>query len=91
MWIQSGAKLKELHPSPPCLWPSPHLSTERIASKYLKSTCLKRQQTSPARQEEEMGLTVANEAERSPKLELGKLSGWREGRNAAEELSRGWE
>lgn len=38
-----------------------------------------------------MGLVVPNEAERSPKLELEMLSGWREGRNAAGELSHGWE
>lgn len=43
---------------------------------------MKRQQTSPARQEEEMGLTVPNEAERSPKLELGKLGGWGKGGKA---------
>lgn len=91
MWIQSRARVRELHPSPPFLWPSPHLSTERIASKYLKSTCLNRQQSSPARQEEEMGLMVPNEAERPPKLQRGKLSGWREGQTAAGEPSHGWE
>lgn len=41
-------------------------------------------------QKEEVGLTVPNEAERSPKLELEKPGGSREGRNVAGKLSRGW-
>lgn len=84
------SKFRELRPSPPCPWPSPRLSGERIASKYLKSTCLQRQETSAVGQKEEVGLTVPNEAERSPKLELEKPGGSREGRNVAGKLSRGW-
>lgn len=62
-----------------------------MSSKYLRSTCLKEHQTSPARQKREMGLMVSNEAERSPKLELEKLSSLREGWNATGELNHAWE